>query len=280
MGKGSWLLSRTPFPVPQSRHLHILRLLIVAKPDKHRLPEESIVRDLLISHIAHELRLDPNVIGAFGQCAVLRRLAGRRRTDESLERRADLVQLVTAEAGSRSTAIDQLAVLPGADMQRPEAAARALGSCEADHHEVVDPIGPNFEPISRAAAAIRAVRLLRHDAFEAQLHDLLVQRLTIPLEVLGVPQRAGLRQDLVENLFASDEGEFAQVIAREREEIEYIECCRGFDGGAPGLARTQLRARLELVETRMTGLVEHHQLAVQDYALERKRLHRARDLRK
>src|SRR6266540_4646114 len=262
MGNGSWLLSRTPFPIPRSRHLHIFRLLIVSKAQEDGLAQESVFRDLLISHIAHELRLDPNVIGAFGQCAVLRRLAGRRRTDESLERRADLVQLVTAEAGSRSTAIDQLAVLLGADMQRPEAAARALGSCEADHHEVVDPIGANLEPISRAAVAIGAIGLLRHDAFEAQLHDLFVQRLTVLLEVLGVPQRAGLRQDLVENLFASDEGEFTQVIAREREQIEYIECCRGFDGGAPGFARTQLRSRLELVETRMTGLVEHHQLAV------------------
>ena len=84
----------------------------------------------------------------------------------------------------------------------------------------------------------------------------------------------------MENLLAFDEGEFAQVEARERQEVEYKECCRRFDGGALGFARAQLRSRLELVEARMTGLVEHHQLAIQDHSFERKRLHGARDLRK
>src|SRR5258705_13472566 len=98
MANGNWLLSRTPFPIPRSRHLYILRLLIISKAQEDGLAQESVFRDFFVTHIAYELRLDPNVIGAFGQCAVLRRLAGRRLTDESLQRRADLVQLVAAES--------------------------------------------------------------------------------------------------------------------------------------------------------------------------------------
>src|SRR5439155_181935 len=127
-----------------SRHHHILRLFIVAEPDKNRLPEESIARDLLVPHIAHELRLHPDMVGAFRKGAVLGRLAGRRLTDESLKRRADLVQLRAGESRPRSTTIDQRAVFVGADMQRPEAAARALGFCETDHDKVVDPVGANL----------------------------------------------------------------------------------------------------------------------------------------
>src|SRR6266566_5818574 len=220
MGNGSWLLSRTPFPIPHSRHLHVLRLLIISKPQEDGLAQEPVLRDFLIPHIANELRLDPCVIGTLGERAVLRRFAGRRFAHERLQLRTDLVDLIASEPGSRAPAVDESAVLVRADMERAEATARSLRLREADHDKVVDAVGANLQPIAGSAAAIRAVRLLGHDAFESQLHDLLVQRLAVFLEMLRIPERARLRQHLLENLLALDEREFAQIVAPEREQVE------------------------------------------------------------
>src|SRR6266566_5128361 len=189
MGNGSWLLSRTPFPIPHSRHLDVFRLLIIPKPQEDGLAQEPVLRDLLIPHIANELRLDPGVIGTLGERAVLGWLTRRCLPHERLQLGADLVQLRAAEAGSRAPTVDQLAVFVRADMERAEAAARSFPLREPDHDEVVDAVGANLQPIAGSAAAIGTVRLLGHDAFESQLHDLLVQRLAVLLEVLGIAER-------------------------------------------------------------------------------------------
>src|SRR6266576_2502692 len=42
---------------PCSRDSHVLRLLIIPKPQKHRLPQEPVLGHLLVPHIAHEPKL-------------------------------------------------------------------------------------------------------------------------------------------------------------------------------------------------------------------------------
>src|SRR6266446_2159494 len=279
MGNGSEILSGRPFPIPHSRHLHILRLLIIPKPQEDGLAQEPVLRDFLIPYIANELRLDPDVIGTLGERAVLGRLAGRCLAHERLQLGTDLVQLRAAEARSRAPTVDQLTIFVRADVQRPEAATRAFGLGEADDDEVVDAVGANLQPIAGSAAAIGTVRLLGHDTLESQLHDLLVQRLAVLLEVLRVAQRACLREDLLEDLLALDERQLAQVVASERQEIEDVEGSRRFDRRALRLARAQPGARLEHIEVWPPRLVEDDQLAVENHSLERNRLDRARDLR-
>src|SRR5712664_2929598 len=228
---------------------------------------------------SHQLRLDPNVIRPFGQRAARRRLARRRRAHQRLELRADLVELIARKSRARATAVDELAILARADVQRPDPAARAFGLGEPDDDEVVYPVGADLQPVAGAASPIRAVSLLRHDALETELHDLLVQRLAVFLEMLRVAERSRLRQDLAENLLALDERQLAEVVALEREQIEHIQRRRRLDRRALRLARAEPGAHLEHIEVRPPRLVEDDQPAVQNHALERNRLDRARDLR-
>src|SRR6266487_2676232 len=106
---------------------------------------------------------------------------------------------------------------------RTNAATGALGFREPDDQKVVHAVGANLEPVAGAAVAIGAVRLLGNDAFEPQGHDLLVQRLSVLLEVLRVAERAGLRQHLPQNLLALDQRQLAQIVALESEHIEHVQ---------------------------------------------------------
>src|SRR5207245_9908518 len=107
-----------------------------------------------------------------------------------------------------------------------------------------------LQPVAGAATPIRAVGLLRHDAFEAELHDLLVQCLAVLLEMLRIPEWARLRQDLTENLLAFDERQLAELLASEPQELEDIEGRGRFDSRPPRLARPEPGARREPIEDR------------------------------
>src|SRR5439155_13609167 len=172
-GLGAWdWFPETRLPSPESRHHHILRLLIIPKPHEYRLPQQAIRRDLLVAHVAHELRLDPGVVGTLGQRAVLGRLARWSFAHQRGKLRTDLIQLRATESRPRSAAVNQLAVFVGPDVQRAEAAARSLRLRVPDDDEDVDPIGANIQPLTVAAVAVGAVRLLGHAAFESEVHDL------------------------------------------------------------------------------------------------------------
>src|SRR5438552_17663092 len=110
--------------------------------------------------------------------------------------RGNVLELIAREPLPRSAAVNELAFLVRADVERPEAAPRAFGLGEADDDEVVDPVGADLQPVAGAATPIRAVGLLRHDAFEAELHDLLVQCLGVLLAMLRIPAWARLRPGL------------------------------------------------------------------------------------
>ena len=95
--------------------------------------------------------------------------------------------------------------------------------------------------------------------------------------MLRIPQWSRLRQQLLQNRFASDEGQLAEIVATESEEIEHVQRRRRLDRGALRLTRAELGARLQHVEIGVTGFVGHDQLAIQDHAVEWNRLHRPRD---
>ena len=116
LGRFRFVLLRAPCSVLAWHH-HILRLLIITEPDKHRLSQQAVFRHLLIPHIAHQLRLDPDVIGAFGQRTMLRWLTGRRVAHERLQLGADLVELVARKSRTGPAAINELAVFVCADVQ-------------------------------------------------------------------------------------------------------------------------------------------------------------------
>ncbi len=219
-------LQRVPLPSPislLSRHHHIFRFLVIPKAHKDRLPQQAIRRELLVPYVAHELWLNPGVVWAFGERAVLGRLARWRRSHQRRELSTDLGDLVTTEPRSGPATVDQRAVFVRADVERAEAATGALGFREPDDQKVVHAVGANLEPVAGAAVSIRAVRLLGNDAFEPQSHDLLVQRLPVLLEVLRKAQRAGLRQHLAQDLFTLDERQLAQIVALEGEHIEHVQ---------------------------------------------------------
>src|SRR6266571_637065 len=74
--------------------------------------------------------------------------------------------------------------------------------------------------------------------------------------------------------------QLAEIVSLKSQKIEHVERPRRFDRGTFRLARAEFGAGLEHVEARLPGLVEHHELAIEDHALVRNRLHGPRDLRK
>src|SRR5258708_22381382 len=119
-----------------------------------------IRRPFLIAHFDDELGLHPVVLRAGGY----RALGRRQRTLAALQLRGDFLQLLLRKAGAHAPRIDQLAVLISGDVQRAEAAARALALRVAHHHEIGDVIGADLEPLDRAAAAVRPGRLPPQDS--------------------------------------------------------------------------------------------------------------------
>src|SRR5205085_4340723 len=258
----------------------ILRLLVVSEAQEDGLPQQTILRDLFIPHIAHELRLDPRVIRTLGQLAAGRWLACRRLANESLQLGTDFIELVTRESRPRSAAVNELAVLVCADMQRAETGARAFSLGETNDDKIIDAIGANLEPIAGSTAAIWTVGLLGHDALQSQLYDLLVQPFTVLLEVLGVAQRPHFGQPVARDFLALDPRPLPQAIPAEREEIEHVEGRRRLDRGPLRFARAEFGPGLQHVEARFSNLVQYDQLTVEDDALEWNRFDGARDFGK
>ena len=111
-----------------------------------------------------EVRLDPAVAAVLRQ----RPAAGRRAPQTGVELRADLAELLLAEAAAGAPAVDEAAALVvGGEVQRAEAGATTRGLGETDHHEVVDAEAAQLQPLAAPAGTVAGVRPLRHHAFEA-----------------------------------------------------------------------------------------------------------------
>ena len=196
-----------------------------------------------------------------------------------LERGAHVLELRRGEPAADPARVHQLAILPGAEVQRSEPGARALGPREAHDHEVVNPVRADLEPVGRAAGAIRRVRLLGDDALEPEPHHLLVQRLAVGPEVLEVFDWTHARYDPLEQRGPLLERQRPEVEALEREQVEYVQHRRRLDGGASHFERPRdLGAVLQSLEHGPPRLVRHHQLAIEDEPFVRERDEGARNL--
>ena len=147
----------------------------------------------------------------------------RRRADAALQHRGDFLQLRLGEATPGAPGVDELSVLVGTEVERAESRARTLGPREPHDDELVHPVGAYLQPVGRATGAVGGVRLFRDDAFETELHDLLVQRFAILLEVLDVLDRAHAGDDLLEERPAFLEGNRPYVVPLEREQVEHVQ---------------------------------------------------------
>ena len=124
----------------------------------------------------------------------------------------------------------------------------------------------------RAPGAVGRVRLFRDDPLEPHLHDLLVERLAVLLEVLEVTERTGVRQDALEDRLALDERQRPHVVPLEPEQVEDVEQRGSLDRSALHLDGTgELGAVLEPLEARVSRLVGHDELGVQHDVVVRQR---------
>ena len=74
-------------------------------------------------------------------------------------------------------------------LQRAEPGAATLRLRITDNHEVLGPAGPDLEPTVGAPCPIGGVRPLGHDSFQPELLHLLVEDLTLALEVIEITGR-------------------------------------------------------------------------------------------
>ena len=93
------------WPVPLAP-LHLRRPFVVAKPEKHRLTEKSLVRPLGVFDLAHNLRLDP------GRALILRHrpLTGWRRAPDRIQIRVNRCEFLPSEPAPGPAAVDQFPV--------------------------------------------------------------------------------------------------------------------------------------------------------------------------
>ena len=136
---------------------------------------------------------------------------------------SDLRQLAVAEPAAHPAGVSQLTALVGRQVKGSEAGPASLGRREADDHEIVRSVRPHLEPVARPAASVGAVGLLGDDALQLQTEDVLVDVLAPFLEVVHVPDEAGLRQHPPEDRLAGDERKLPEVKALKGKQVEGVE---------------------------------------------------------
>src|SRR5207237_10851102 len=106
--------------------------------------QEALLRDLLVAHLDHELRLHPSVSGPTRK----RPDAGRLGQPQRLHLGARGRQLLLAEAAAHLSDVDETLRLAHRDVDRAEPSAGALGPGEAHHREVADAVDADLLPVA------------------------------------------------------------------------------------------------------------------------------------
>jgi hypothetical protein len=88
------------------------------------------------------------------------------------------------EAGADLPRVAQPAVIVIAEQQRAQVGAAAARRCEAADHELLLGRALELQPITRAAALVRALGTLRDDAFPALAARVVIQRLAVAVAVV------------------------------------------------------------------------------------------------
>src|SRR3989454_11838259 len=107
---------------PLCRYHAFFRPLVVPEPEKDRLPQQAIPRDLLVTDLGHELRLYPMALLLRGD----RTLERRTRGFERQELVPHVFQHLAGESAARATGIDQPPVVVATQVERAESATGAL----------------------------------------------------------------------------------------------------------------------------------------------------------
>src|SRR3989442_1847407 len=139
--------------------------LVVAQAEKGGMAELAVTGLLHESDLGDEPRLEP------GRVTHARRVDERRRR-ATKRRKAlrEIGQRLAREAGAHLARVAQLAVVEGADQQRAEVRARALGRRVAADHELLLRADLHLAPRRGALAGlVRRRVVLGHDALEPAL---------------------------------------------------------------------------------------------------------------
>src|SRR2546425_245228 len=177
---------------PLCRYHAFFRLLVFPEPEKDRLPQQAITRDLLVTDLGQELRLDPMPLLLRGD----RTLERRTRGFERQELVPDVFQHLAGESAARATGIDEPPVVVATQVERAESATGALGGGVAHDDEIPGLVGADLLPQVRAAALVRRVGFLGDDPLEAHPHGPIVQRLAVLLEMLRSEEHTSELQSL------------------------------------------------------------------------------------
>ena len=128
--------------------------------------------------------------------------------------------------------------------------------------------GLDLDPVGAAPARlVEGIGALGDHPLQSQLGDRGEEALAVLLDVVGEEHRPGGPDQLPERLLADAQLGGGQVATVEREQVEGDEGGRMAVGGPRRIAAApEVDPRLEPLEVGMSGLVEDHDLAVQDGA--------------
>src|SRR2546423_3970472 len=144
---------------------HLGRGLVVAQAEEGGMTQLAVARLFHEPDLGDERRLEPRRIPH------ARRVGNRRRgATKPREALREIGGRLAGEAGAHLARIAQPAVVEGADEQRAEVRARALGRRVAADHELLLRADLHLAPCRGALAGlVRRRRVLAHDALEPAL---------------------------------------------------------------------------------------------------------------
>ncbi len=200
------------------------------------------------------------------------------------ERRESLLHFVDhafVEPASDFAAHEELALAEAREVERAEPLARPLPRGKPDDHELVVAFGLHLHPIARASrtAGVRRVRALGDDALELFAPAKFDQRPPVVGDVVEDADDPLALDELRQKALSHGEGERAQVVGTEREQIE-----DDVDDGRVGPRELELlrfwrrHAGLQPLEARPPVFVERDDFAVEHDAFGRERADGAKDL--
>ena len=218
--------------------LALVRALVRPQAKKRRVAQQAVRSPFAKPDLTDVDRVSPGRRARFGDLVALERFgadgddrpeARRVAAHDSLEHVAQLRELRIVEPRACSPRVDECALDVVCELQCAKSRAVPLWLGEPDDHEIVGALGLDLEPLRRATAAVRGVRLLRDDPLEPERGHLFQKRLAFALDVIEVAHGAQLRDHLREQLLPSREGQGTHVEVLEREQVEHEERRRQLD---------------------------------------------------
>jgi hypothetical protein len=191
------------------------------------------------------------------QCAPANRNSWRvhrcRLHSERPHQLAETENFGSVEPGADLARMAQLAALIDAEKQRAEPAA-FVGGGPTDHDELLTLDALGLEPRADPRPYIARLRPLGDHAFQTHAAETVEQLFALADDIIEIMEDAIVsREQCLQLCLALKQGRTRQVLAVEMQQVERVK---------PDGRRSTLDRRLERLEARLAGRVQHHGFAV------------------